>query len=176
MKPKKLILSRKGFDSGSGGSPSPIFPYGTMFSLPIPSRDREQLDGLQHGDVDIASVVAGITGGRINGRDRVHLDPDLNFDTYRHRKHRAAWQQWRGTLGQTGIAQGHLWCVSFFRGVMLLRFSSIERVVDTQGGWTSARVLHFEMSRPVLHTLSLKSPKAVPVVVPDLATCSAFST
>ena len=61
-----------------------------MFSLPIPSRDREQLDGLQHGDVDIASVVAGITGGRINGRDRVHLDPDLNFDTYRHRKHRAA--------------------------------------------------------------------------------------
>ncbi len=37
MKPKKLILSRKGFDSASGGCPSPIFPDGTMFSLPIPS-------------------------------------------------------------------------------------------------------------------------------------------
>ena len=26
MEPKKLILSRKGFDSASGGCPSPIFP------------------------------------------------------------------------------------------------------------------------------------------------------
>lgn len=108
MKPKKLILSRKGFDSGSGGCPSPIFPDGTMFSLPIPSGDRERFDDLQHGTVDIASVVDGITGGHLTARDRAHLDPDLNFDTYRHRKNRAAWQQWRGMLGQTGIAQRHL--------------------------------------------------------------------
>ena len=32
----KLILSRKGFDSQSGGCPSPIFPNGTLYSLPIP--------------------------------------------------------------------------------------------------------------------------------------------
>ena len=108
MKPRKLILSRKGFDSGSGGCPSPIFPDGTMFSLPILSRDSERFDDLQHRDVNIASVVAGITSGRMNGRDRIHLDPDLNFDTYRYRKNRAAWQQWRGMLGQTGIAQRHL--------------------------------------------------------------------
>ena len=76
VKPKKLILSRKGFDSGSGGCPSPIFPDGTMFSLPIPFGDREQFDDLQHGDVNIASVVTGITNGRLNGRDRIHLDPD----------------------------------------------------------------------------------------------------
>ena len=114
LKPKKLILSRKGFDSGSGGCPSPIFPDDTMISLPILSRDHEQFDDLQHGDVNIASVVAGITGGRINGRDRVHLDPDLNFDTYRYRKNRTAWQQWRGMLGQAGIAQGQLSFVSFF--------------------------------------------------------------
>ena len=88
-----LLVIRKGFDSGSGGCPSPIFPDGTMFSLPIPSGDRERFDDLQHGDVNIASVVAGITGGRINGRNLVHLDPDINFDTCRHRKNRAAWQQ-----------------------------------------------------------------------------------
>ena len=134
MKPQKLILSHKGFDSGSGGCPSPFFPDGTMFSPPIPSMDREQFDDFQHGDVNIASVVADITSGRMKGRDRIHLDPDLNFDTYRHRKNRAAWQQWRRMLDQTGIAQGHLWFVSCFRGVMLLRFSSIEPVVDTQGG------------------------------------------
>ena len=88
LKPRKLIISRKGFDSGSGRCPSPIFPDGTMFSLPIPSRDREQFADLQHGDVDIASVVTGITNGRMNRRGRVHLDPDLNFDTYRYRKDR----------------------------------------------------------------------------------------
>ena len=63
MKPKKLILSRKSFGSGSGNCPSPIFPDGTMFSLPIPSMDREQFDDLQHGDVNIASVVAGSPTG-----------------------------------------------------------------------------------------------------------------
>ena len=51
LKPRKLILSRKGFDSGSGGCPSPIFPDGTVFSLPIPSGDEEAFVDLQHGDI-----------------------------------------------------------------------------------------------------------------------------
>jgi len=34
----KIILSRKGFDSTSGGVPSPIFPDGRMLSLPIPDK------------------------------------------------------------------------------------------------------------------------------------------
>lgn len=33
----KLILSRKGFDSDSGGYPSPIFPDGSLIPLPIPA-------------------------------------------------------------------------------------------------------------------------------------------
>ena len=102
LKPQELILSRKGFDSGSGGCPSPIFPDGTMFSLPIPSYDEETFEDLQHGDVAIADVVTGITNGRMSGLDLVHLDPDLNFDAYRHRKDRPDWQQWRGMLGQAG--------------------------------------------------------------------------
>lgn len=47
-----------------------------MYSLPIPSGDEEAFEDLQHGDGDIASVVAGITNGRIRRRDRVHLDPE----------------------------------------------------------------------------------------------------
>ena len=139
VKPKKLILSRKGFDSGSGGCPSPIFPDGTMFSLPIPSRDHEQFNDLQHGDVDIAGVVAGITNGRINGRDRIHLDPDLNFDTYRHRKNRAAWQQWRGMLDQTGIAQGHLDKQGVGDGDIFLFFGLYRRVEEAAQGWRFIR-------------------------------------
>jgi len=64
-----------GFDLGSGDFPSPIFPGGTMFSLPIPSRDDETFKDLEHGDVDIASVVSGITDGRMNGSDRIHYNP-----------------------------------------------------------------------------------------------------
>lgn len=33
----KVILSRKGFDSGYGGWASPILPDGRMLSLPIPA-------------------------------------------------------------------------------------------------------------------------------------------
>lgn len=32
----KIILSRKGFDSSVGGVASPLFPDGTLLSLPIP--------------------------------------------------------------------------------------------------------------------------------------------
>ena len=34
----KIIISRKGFDSGSGGFPSPIMPDGTLLTTPIPER------------------------------------------------------------------------------------------------------------------------------------------
>ena len=118
LKPRKLILSRKGFDTGSGGCPSPIFPDGTMFSLPIPSGDAEAFEDLQHCDVNIASVVSGITNGRMSGRNLIHLDPDLNFNAYRYRKDRAAWQQWRGMLGQTGESKERTFESSF---VMALR-------------------------------------------------------
>ena len=131
VKPKKLILSRKGFDSGSGGCPSPIFPDGTMFSLPIPSWDQEEFEDLQHSDVDVASVVSGITNGRMSGRDRVHLDPDLNFDAYRHRKDRADWQQWRGMLGQAGIAQSHLNKQGIGSGDVFLFFGLYRRAEET---------------------------------------------
>ena len=90
LKPEKLIISRKGFDPGPGGCPSPTFPDGTMFSLPIPSYDDAASEDLQHGNVDIASVVTGITNGRVRGLDRIHLDPDLNFDAYLYRKTQAA--------------------------------------------------------------------------------------
>ena len=46
-----------------------------MFSLPIPSYDEEAFEDLQHGDIDIASVVTGITDGRM-GVDVQRKGPD----------------------------------------------------------------------------------------------------
>ena len=147
MKPKKLILSRKGFDSGSGGCPSPIFPDSTMFSLPIPSYDEEAFEDLQHGDVDIASVVAGITDGRMGGLNLIHLDPDLNFDAYRNRKQRANCQEWRGMLGQAGAAQSHLNNQGVGSGDVFLFFGLYRRVEKTAQGW------RFVRGSPELHVL-----------------------
>ena len=147
VKPKKLILSRKGFDSGSGGCPSPIFPDGTMFSLPIPSYDEEAFEDLQHGDVDIAGVVTGITDGRMGGKHLIHLDPDLNFEAHRNRKDRADWQQWRGMLGQAGAAQSHLNNQRVGRGDVFLFFGLYRQVEKTSEGW------HFVRGSPELHVL-----------------------
>ena len=147
LKPRKLIISRKGFDSGSGGCPSPIFPDGTMFSLPIPSRDREQFADLQHGDVDIAEVVSGITNRRMSRRGRVHLDPDLNFDTYRYRRDRHNWRQWRGMLGQAGIAQSHLNKQRVGSGDVFLFFGLYRQVEETAHGW------RFVKGAPELHVM-----------------------
>ena len=147
MNPNKLIISRKGFDSGSGGCPSPIFPDGTMFSLPIPSGDEEAFEDLQHGDIDIASVVSGITNGRMGGLNLVHLDPDLNFDAYRYRKDRPDWQQWRGMLGQAGIAQSHLANQGVGSGDVFLFFGLYRRVEETAQGW------RFVKGAPELHVL-----------------------
>jgi hypothetical protein len=90
--PERIILSRKGFDKGTGELPSPILPDGSMLSLPIPQypngvpvpgkptavtthyRDL-QGDGATFGD-----YLARQTARRrcpITGETIVHLDPDL---------------------------------------------------------------------------------------------------
>ena len=118
-----------------------------MFSLPIPSCDEEAFEDLQHGDIDIASVVNGITNGRMSSRGRVHLDPDLNFDAYRFRKDRPAWQQWRGMLGQAGIAQSHLNKQDVGSGDVFLFFGLYRRVEETAQRW------RFVRCAPELHVL-----------------------
>ena len=78
----RLIISRKGFDSGkgSGGCASPIFPDGTMFSLPIPVRhDPVAYGQLRHGEIDIGDVVGPHQGGE-SLHHGAHFDPDINHD------------------------------------------------------------------------------------------------
>ena len=142
-----LILSRKGFDSESGGLPSPIFPDGAMFSLPIPSGDRERLEDLRHGEVDIASVVTGIANRRMSGRDRVHLDPDLDFNAYPYRRDRNALQRRRGMPGQAGAAQSHLNNHGVDGSDLFRFFGLYRRVEEATQGW------RFVRGTPNLHIL-----------------------
>ena len=139
MKPKKLVLSRKGFDSGSGGCPSPIFPDGTMYSLPIPSFGSGIGFGdLAHGEVNIGELVEDLTWGRAGGRrlrsaNGVHLDPDVDGEAYPREP------GWRGLLGQAGAAQGHLGKKGVGAGDLFLFFGLYQRVEAGIGGWRFVR-------------------------------------
>jgi hypothetical protein len=99
----RLVLSRKGFDTSSGGYPSPIFPDGSMIALPIPDKRSP----LRYGDLtwrgrNLGQLVEKLTRGRLRPDDHAHLDPDLRRDIYR----RAS--DWRPAFGQVGAAKGHL--------------------------------------------------------------------
>ena len=126
----KLILSRKGFDSQSGGSPSPIFPNGTLYSLPIPHQHSEITYGdLWHGDTNIGETVADLTCDRIGSKDPAHLDPDINHIAY---PRQAGWQP---LFGQSGAAQGHLDNQRMQIGDLFLFFGLFQKIEKTSGGW-----------------------------------------
>lgn len=135
-RPFKIVLSRKGFDSTSGGCASPIFPNGRMYSMPIPyatSATKRYADlaidaGLEQSS--LGTVVERLTGGKISRNASVHFDPDLD--------ERALPRQagWRGAFGQVEISQVHLVNQSIGVGDVFL-FHGWFRAVepDAQRGW-----------------------------------------
>jgi hypothetical protein len=96
----KIIFSRKGFDSAAGGCPSPIID-GQPVSLPIPS---SMPTPTRFGDLNGAygRLVFDLTRGRLTPDHWCHLDPDINSASLPRQT------RWRGALGQTRAAQGHL--------------------------------------------------------------------
>lgn len=99
----KVILSRNGFDSKNGGVPSPIFPDGTLFSLPIPSLRGSRC----FGDVDyrphnLGRVVDSLTNGKHPSASSTHFDPDLSEKALPRQT------GWLPSLGQVGAALTHL--------------------------------------------------------------------
>ena len=132
----KLILSRKGFDSQSGGCPSPIFPDGTIYSLPIPGRySKIRYRDIRHGNTNIGKVVKDLTRrrkpkDRIGSKCRAHLDPDINRSAYSPRK-----RGWRPLFGQSGVAQGHLGNQGVQPGDLFLFFGLFRQVEKTSGRW-----------------------------------------
>ncbi len=124
----KIILSRKGFDSGSGGNPSPIFPDGRMISIPIP----DDQPGIKYKDIcfppyNFGSLVADLTGGNTSPADGAHLDPDIRAESLpRH-------PQWRPLFGQVGSAQSHLENNGVQAGDLFLFFGLFRKVIDDSG-------------------------------------------
>jgi hypothetical protein len=124
----KMIFSRKGFDSASGGKPSPIFPDGRMVSLPIPDRDSPILyRDIRWQEFNLGSLVSDLTDGDIPASHHAHLDPDLTADSLP--RHCA----WRPIFGQTGAAQSHLRNCGVQSGDVFLFFGLFRHAVIRAG-------------------------------------------
>jgi hypothetical protein len=129
----KLILSRKGFDSSAGGKPSPIFPDGTMISLPIPDKASpiayRDIAGNQHASVgelvkDLASRPPA---------HRAHLDPDLSAHALPRLR------GWRPLFGQEGAAEKHLENHNVGAGDVFVFFGRFRRVERAGSEWRYVR-------------------------------------
>jgi hypothetical protein len=88
--PLKIVFSRKGFDSKSGGGPSPIID-GVLFSLPIPSGKYPSRS--TYRDLGLEESVSKASK-KLTPETLCHEDPMF----------------WNGkcAFGQTGISQYHL--------------------------------------------------------------------
>lgn len=111
----KIILSRKGFDSVSGGGPSPILPDGTLLSMPIPSDEADRYAQLSYGGRTYADMLAGLYPKKTF--ERCHLDPDIRAGI---RTNPA--DGWEPAFGQTGSAAGILRNVGVTEGDLFLFF------------------------------------------------------
>lgn len=86
----RLVISRKGFDTGSGGAASPIIA-GRPVSLPIPTTRRSLTT---YDDLGLGHLVETVTNGRIDRASLCHDDP-MFIDG-------------QCFFGQCGAAQSHL--------------------------------------------------------------------
>lgn len=114
----KIILSRKGFDSGNGGYPSPILPGDKMISLPIPSpgdhisyselnlkyQNKDYYDTYYDLMKELRPTIMRRNEGKILLRKdtKCHLDPDIYENVFDRKK------GWRPLFGPDGSAQTHL--------------------------------------------------------------------
>ena len=100
----KVILSRKGFDSGYGGYPSIILPNNEMITLPIPSPH----DTYKYSDINTANgdklidlmkslkkdISLNGEKKRLTSNTHCHLDPDISDFSVKRDKN------WKGIFGQ----------------------------------------------------------------------------
>jgi hypothetical protein len=126
----KIILSRKGFDSESGGKPSPIFPDGTLLSLPIPqANDTEKYSNLFYGEKSYLELIHELNPQNNFTQDTTaHLDPDIRKDC---RLQRA--ENWKPLFGQSGAAQGKLNNEKLINGDLFLFFGSFRQTEFSNG-------------------------------------------
>lgn len=135
----KVVFSRKGFDSSYGGFPSPIFPDGTLFSVPIPDKKTS----VSYGDLNfhyqgepIQKILNDLTNQTINSgkirscdyfsnKFKCHLDPMIIEN-----------KNFKGIIfGQEGKAASHLIKKNIQQGDIFLFFGWFKEIEKVNGKW-----------------------------------------
>lgn len=130
----KIVLSRKGFDSGSGRVPNPILPNGRLVPLPIPARrDPHTYDEIKINETPLGQLVEDLTSGRLRRSDRCHLDPDLDEQSLPRQP------GWRPAFGQINAAQSHLARHGVGSRDLFLFFGWFRAVERVDGRWRYVR-------------------------------------
>lgn len=139
----KIIISRKGFDSAAGGCPSPIFPDGRFFSLPIPTREApSRFQDLKFDEHSVGDLVASLTDRKYGASSYTHVDPDLSHEMMERPP------GWRPAFGQVDAAQSHLVNNEVGVGDLFLFFGWFRNVAPgNEGGWA------FKHGSPHQHVL-----------------------
>lgn len=140
----KVILSRKGFDSGNGGYPSPILPDGTLLSMPIPSSDVETFQDIVYEGVSYLSILEQLTSNQKFKNMHCHLDPDI-----RRGVRKAKLPNWKPAFGQFNGAQGRLRNDDVKVGDLFLFFGWFR---ETEGDIKKG-TLHYKNNSPDLHVI-----------------------
>lgn len=140
----KIILSRKGFDSGYGRQPSPILPDGTLLSLPIPlENDLKTFSDLNYAGKSYYDIIKELKPAtKYIESQSCHLDPDIRENAVLNRN-----QQWKPIFGQSDAAQSHLRNQEVKIGDVFLFFGWFKQTELVQG---KLRYLH---GSPDLHVI-----------------------
>lgn len=130
-KARKIILSRKGFDTSTGGIPSWIY-QNKSFSIPIPEADS----GIFYNQLQFNNQFNYLDVMRDLGLkfySEAHLDPDINKGLLQNRP-----QNWRAAFGQHGAALSHLLNSPFAVGVgdLFLFFGWFKEITLKNGRFT----------------------------------------
>lgn len=137
---KKVVFSRKGFDSSTGGIPNIIFPDGTLYMIPIPSKESpisySSLHFFYEGD-PIQKILNDLTEQTITTRGckyfcdffdpkfRCHVDPMIIKSSH-----------FTGiAFGQINASAAHLEKQGVGEGDVFLFFSWFRKVVKEGDRW-----------------------------------------
>ena len=142
----KVILSRKGMDSKSGGIANPILPDGTLLSLPIPDKTAgTAYKDLYYKEQSFKEIICQLYPKfDFNENQTCHLDPDIYEDI----EGRTATDKWKPAFGQHGVSAVHLDKLSVGVGDIFLFYGMFQKTV-----YQPDKTLCFVRNSPIVHII-----------------------
>ena len=149
----RVIFSRKGLDSSSGGAPSPIHDN-MLINVPIPTNHRS---ATTYHDLGLGLIIESQTKNRFNRNDLCHADPMFHNN--------------QCAFGQTGSSQSHLEKNGITIGDIFLFFGLFQRPDGAREHWIYGYLKVEEIRRIGSEPTSIQSPDFLPFQHPHTIGC-----